>query len=69
MGPWPLHQAHCRLDTRCVEHRRRHCGRRAESRGAHFRSDFPECSDANWRGNIAATLRGGNLSFRYDPIV
>lgn len=41
---------------------------RTESRGAHFRTDFPNRSDEAWRGNIAVTLHGTELHYRYAPI-
>ena len=43
--------------------------RREESRGAHYRIDFPETDDANWRA--VTRLRqgaGGELEFSTDPV-
>lgn len=42
--------------------------RRRESRGVHFRSDFPEPDDANWLGHLRATLDGGRTGWSFDPI-
>lgn len=33
--------------------------RRRESRGVHFRADFPQPDDANWRGHLKAALDDG----------
>jgi succinate dehydrogenase/fumarate reductase flavoprotein subunit len=34
---------------------------RRESRGSHFREDYPETDDANWRVNIILRLKKGQL--------
>jgi len=39
---------------------------RTESRGSHYRSDFPERDDANWLANIFATREEGALKLRKD---
>ena len=42
--------------------------RREESRGAHYRVDFPATDDANWRGNLCVQRQGDSLEWRYDAI-
>ena len=42
--------------------------RRRESRGVHFRTDFPATDDAQWRGNLKVTRRDGRLDWRFDGI-
>ena len=42
--------------------------RRAESRGAHFREDFPERDDAKWRGNLKVRLNGGQPAWSFESI-
>lgn len=37
---------------------------RTESRGSHYRSDYPERDDANWLTNIFATREDGKLTLR-----
>jgi succinate dehydrogenase/fumarate reductase flavoprotein subunit len=37
---------------------------RTESRGSHYRSDFPNRDDANWLANIVVTRREGALELR-----
>lgn len=41
---------------------------RTESRGAHFRTDFPEADDANWLKNTVVRRRGENLCLSYEPV-
>ena len=45
---------------------------RRESRGSHFREDYPERDDGRWLVNILWTLEGGELvpslaRYRQDP--
>ena len=43
--------------------------RREESRGAHFRLDFPERDDARWRGVTRLAMGpGGEIRFSIDPV-
>ncbi len=42
--------------------------RREESRGVHFRTDFPETDDGNWLGNMVVVKGGRGLDWRFDPI-
>ncbi|MDP6842737.1 MAG: FAD-dependent oxidoreductase [Rhodospirillales bacterium] len=42
--------------------------RRQESRGVHFRADFPEIDDANWLGNLKVARRAGRLDWRFDAV-
>jgi L-aspartate oxidase len=43
--------------------------RRAETRGAHWRDDFPERDDGNWRGNLDTRLSDdGRLETRFVPL-
>ena len=42
--------------------------RREESRGAHFREDFPVPDDNNWRGHLQVKLAAdGELKYTYQP--
>lgn len=41
---------------------------RTESRGAHFRTDFPEQDDHQWRGNILLSMRGDDICAEYHSI-
>lgn len=40
---------------------------REESRGAHFRVDFPGKDDAHWQGNVILSRRNGQLDCRFRP--
>ncbi len=42
-------------------------GRREESRGAHYREDFPETDDENWRGHIKVVSKDGDPAWWYEP--
>lgn len=42
---------------------------REESRGGHFRLDFPEQNDENWNCNIVMRLEGGSLSLKKRAVV
>lgn len=42
---------------------------REESRGAHFREDFPERDDANWLKHTLAYRTSGGIEMRYKPVV
>jgi succinate dehydrogenase / fumarate reductase, flavoprotein subunit len=41
---------------------------RDESRGAHFKPDFPERDDANWLKTTRASYNGGNIRLDYEPV-
>ncbi|HID55768.1 TPA: L-aspartate oxidase [Candidatus Poribacteria bacterium] len=41
--------------------------RRTESRGAHFRSDFPEKDEKNWRKHICIQMENGEVKLRCYP--
>ena len=41
---------------------------RTESRGAHFRSDYPERNDADWMLNLFASQKNCELSIRKEWI-
>jgi len=41
---------------------------RAESRGAHYREDFPRRDDTNWLKHTFVTLRNGKLEPSYKPV-
>jgi L-aspartate oxidase len=46
-----------------------HAALREESRGGHWRSDFPELDDARWRGRLLSRLDpDGALKTRYEPL-
>jgi succinate dehydrogenase / fumarate reductase flavoprotein subunit len=42
--------------------------RRRESRGSHFRSDYPARDDAQWLKHTLARLDGGEISFSYAEV-
>ncbi len=42
--------------------------RRNESRGAHYKPDFPERDDQNWLKTTRARFDKGNIRFDYDPV-
>jgi succinate dehydrogenase / fumarate reductase flavoprotein subunit len=42
--------------------------RRNESRGAHYKPEFPERDDQNWLKTTRAIYDGGNIRFEYDPV-
>ncbi|MCS7139098.1 MAG: FAD-binding protein [Candidatus Nezhaarchaeota archaeon] len=42
---------------------------RKESRGAHWRLDYPKRDDANWLKHITWYLDGGVLKYRFDPVI
>jgi succinate dehydrogenase/fumarate reductase flavoprotein subunit len=41
---------------------------REESRGAHFRKDFPKTDDQRWRGNIFLKQSGEGMSLTFHPL-
>jgi len=41
---------------------------RKESRGAHYRTDFPERDDNNWLKHTLAYLRGNTVEITYKPV-
>ena len=41
---------------------------RNESRGAHYKPDFPERDDKNWLRTTRAHFECGQISFRYEPV-
>lgn len=41
---------------------------REESRGAHYRSDYPERNDKRWLGSIFLTMKDGRIEKRFVPI-
>ena len=41
---------------------------REESRGAHFRKDFPKTDDKKWRGNIFLKKSGDGMSLEFRPL-
>jgi len=42
--------------------------RREESRGAHFRTDFPETEDLNWRGHTKVILENDRRRWWFEKI-
>lgn len=40
---------------------------RTESRGAHYREDFPQTDDANWSGNLFSRFVDGQVAPRFRP--
>ena len=42
---------------------------RTESRGAHYRKDFPKRDDENWlKHTLAWRKEGGGVQFEYKPV-
>jgi succinate dehydrogenase/fumarate reductase flavoprotein subunit len=41
---------------------------REETRGAHFRKDFPKTDDPKWRGNIFLKKTGEGMSLAFHPL-
>jgi len=41
---------------------------REESRGAHYRTDFPNADDANWLKNIYADRAGNEVKLWTEPV-
>ena len=41
---------------------------RTESRGAHFREDFPEKDDKNWRAWVIISQEGDEMKLRKRPV-
>ena len=42
--------------------------RREETRGSHWREDFPERADGAWRGHLVTRLAGNVLTTSYEPL-
>ncbi|MGP4024455.1 L-aspartate oxidase [Actinomadura sp. 3N407] len=42
--------------------------RREETRGSHWREDFPERADGAWRGHLVTRLAGNVLTTTYEPL-
>ncbi|MFC4056013.1 L-aspartate oxidase [Actinomadura syzygii] len=42
--------------------------RREETRGSHWREDFPERADGAWRGHLVTRLTGNALTTAYEPL-
>ncbi|MCF2529338.1 L-aspartate oxidase [Yinghuangia soli] len=40
---------------------------REETRGCHWREDFPEADDKDWRGHLTTTMADGRLDLKYVP--
>ena len=41
---------------------------RDETRGAHFKPEFPERDDKNWLKTTKASYNGGNIKLEYEPV-
>ena len=41
---------------------------REESRGAHFRRDFPQPNDSKWKGNIFLKKSSGGMQLTFQPL-
>ncbi len=41
---------------------------RQETRGSHWREDYPERDDERWGGHLVGTLVGGAVELTYDPL-
>ncbi|MHB8541284.1 MAG: succinate dehydrogenase flavoprotein subunit [Candidatus Acidiferrales bacterium] len=41
---------------------------RNETRGAHFKPEFPERDDKNWLKTTKASYNGGNIKLEYEPV-
>jgi L-aspartate oxidase len=41
---------------------------REETRGSHWREDFPDKDDSRWFGHIDVTLEAGSLAATYHPV-
>jgi L-aspartate oxidase len=42
--------------------------RREETRGSHWREDFPERADGAWQGHLVTRLVGNTLTTTYEPL-
>ncbi len=42
---------------------------RTETRGAHFRDDFPERDDTNWMKHTLAYLADNDIEIKYKPVI
>ncbi|WP_436774219.1 L-aspartate oxidase [Yinghuangia sp. YIM S09857] len=40
---------------------------REETRGCHWREDFPDADDKDWLGHVVTTMAGGRLDLTYEP--
>ncbi|NUU22399.1 MAG: L-aspartate oxidase [Streptomycetaceae bacterium] len=40
---------------------------REETRGCHWREDFPDADDKDWRGHVVTTMAEGRLDLTYEP--
>jgi succinate dehydrogenase / fumarate reductase flavoprotein subunit len=41
---------------------------RNETRGAHYKPDFPNRDDANWLKTTKASYNGGNIKLDFEPV-